>query len=201
MFFFCCLMTCDGNYWLTGFLSGIGPLVTSSTVVTLFQSFDVYDELQSWEVAYIIWGFSFFILCAIEPFITWSRGGKEHEQEVGTYWNSFLLKPFGIQVSSDGNTSMWSFTLVSLFPSIVGGYIANFLFDQKYEMECGTDIISSVCFDANTCCTLRSSHRDWYLFLPNIASSMVAAWGIIKITASILISTDDEIQNQIETPM
>merc|ERR1719242_1187291 len=97
----------------------------------------------------------------------------------------WLLKPFGVNPSQQSQRSIfWSIPLVSLAPSMVAGFLANFFLETKYLIACDQslfDPISDVCFhEEGVCCMVISSHTKPITFLASMASTILAAWGVVK---------------------
>ena len=187
------------NYWFNG-LSFIGVSITASIVVFLIQYFGVYDEIQSWQIAYLTWAFSFSLLCFAQSIVTYIKGGQNFADEVDEYWNAKMLQPFGIKANDAGSTSNWSFVLVACAPAIVFGYLANFILEEKFILSCSKNLQTDICND-DVCCELVSSHTDWIVFLVQLASSSLAAWGFIRYVGLLLLQIDEDVVTKDETQL
>merc|ERR1719242_1564448 len=111
----------------------------------------------------------------------------------------WLLKPFGVNPSQQSQRSIfWSIPLVSLAPSMVAGFLANFFLETKYLIACDQslfDPISDVCFhEEGVCCMVISSHTKPITFLASMASTILAAWGVVKGIGLLICSADDHVE-------
>merc|ERR1712062_325446 len=109
----------------------------------------------------------------------------------------WLLYPFGIKPSDAGDSDYWSIPLVSFAPAMVAGFLANFFLETKYLFECDKslyDSISDVCFDEEgVCCMAISSHTAPITFMASLASTILAAWGVVKTIGYLICIADDEV--------
>ena len=195
----------DGPAFMFAFMfMTLGPVVTTSVVVFLINSVgDYYDDIQSWQIAYITWGaFCTFIF---EGFLTLaSYYGDPNEDEEGATAVlrkvvKWLLYPFGIKPrQAEDETMFWTVPLVSFAPAMVIGYFANFILEPNYVFECdesyGPIADPDSCFnDGAICCMAISSHSEPMVFMASLASTVLAAWGVVKIIGYVICLHDDDI--------
>ena len=234
-----------------------GPLMTPGIVIWIVN--DVagsFDEIQSYQISYIIWGVSVGLIYTFYAF--WAHfhpsktpsfvertvervrslsahtstpsGGVTKTTEStlsppsdestkntesaqsnanGTSTESapidfeeefckILLLPFGLRSEDTGDSFNFTVPLVSLAPAIVGGYIANFILEKTYSLECDVDFNSfaDICEGEGVekvCCITVSNHQNWFDFLPDLAASILAGWGIVKLIATFISSYDEEV--------
>lgn len=186
-----------------------GTAVTTSVVVYLLNDVvGLYDELQSWQVAYILWG-AFCCLGLMTPEICSivQRKGEDEAWKVRETFDKFLLYPFGVKAVYAGNSCVWTLPLVSCAPALVGGFIANFIFEERHILECDKsyNVFSNIC-EENVCCIVISSHDNWINFITKLASSIIAGWGIVKSVGFFIttygddgVETEDETKTQTQT--
>ena len=155
------------------------PMITPGLIVFILNDVtDSYPEIQSWQCAYILSGVTVGLVQIIKLlWVDWYHYGDEVKDR--QFWD-LLLFPFGFKSANEG-TDFFSLPLLSLAPAIVGGYIANFILEEKYSLECDVryNPISTMCEDG-VCCITVSSHEDWFDFMPKLGGSVVTAWGVVK---------------------
>ena len=155
----------------------------------------VYPEIQSWEISWIIWGCIVFLIGIMEQIYV--HYSDKHYEDATKVYGQLLVAPFGLKIDAEYITDVYMYIcpLVALAPAIVGGYMANFFLEIRYFLDCdaGYNDISAICID-EICCVAVNSHEDWVEFLPKVASSSVAAWGVVKIFGTFLLSYDDNVE-------
>lgn len=174
----------------------LGPVITSSIVVFLLNSVgDFYDDIQSWQIAYITWGaLCTFIFAGITIVAHFEHSKKNFINLV-----RWLLYPFGIKPQkAEEETLFWTVPLVSVAPAMVIGYFANFIMAPKFVLAChesyGPIADPDSCFnDGAICCTAISSQADPLIFMAHLSSSILAAWGVVKIIGHFICLHDDNI--------
>ena len=200
---FLCLSFCL-ELWLdndvvTTLVILFGPLNTTiTTVICINYVGEFYDEIQSWEIAYISWSAFCFIGILIQE--TWVCCSKSKTRDqISQEFDSYLLAPFGVKASKVGSSGWWSLPLVSCAPAIVCGYLANYMLQERFELECNELYfgISDICED-DVCCIVISSHDDWINFITKLASSIIAGWGIVKSIGFFITKYDDDIEEHKE---
>ena len=165
----------------------VGPLMTPAIIIFIINNVtDSYPEIQSWQCAYILSGFTLALIQIINLWwVDWRHYGDEEKNE--QFWSALLL-PFGFKSNQDGDTSLFTLPLLSLAPAIVGGYIANFILERTYSLDCDEryNPISTMCEDG-VCCITVSNHENWFDFLPKLGGSIVTAWGVVKFIGTFVI--------------
>ena len=179
----------------------LGPVVTADIVVFLVNSVgDSYDEIQSWQIAYITWGsFCTIIFGGFITLVFIHHFGDADYNDVMDKLVRWLLYPFGIKPRrAEHETVFWTVPLVSLAPAMVLGFLANFILEPKYVFECdesyGPIADPDSCFnDGAICCIAISSHSEPLAFMASLASTILAAWGVVKIIGYFICFHDDDI--------
>ena len=184
-------------------LIGWGPAqpLTACLAVYLMNGVgDLYSEIQSWQVSYILWSACTCIgLLSQEVYACMLR--QEHRQKAEEAVNAAVLRPFGLTPVA-GNSGMWIMSLVALAPALVGGFIANSILDERYQLECkdAYNSFSDIC-QHGVCCIVVSSHQNTIDFLTKLASSILAAWGIVKIVGWFIIAHDASVKAKDQVAM
>lgn len=176
--------------------AAIGTTATPSIITWLLNSVtNYYSEIQPWQIAYIAWGVSCTLCVGLHAMAMILDKPDVHEE----FFIS-LLSPFGIEASSADVAGYWTIPLVSLAPAIVAGFLVNYMLEDQYVMRCTTDITSKICFD-DVCCAAVSWHArtEWYKFIGRLASSMVAAWGVVKLCGYFISKHDPWVQSRVDT--
>lgn len=188
---FACIGCCNEDVGdVAGLIAfALGPLITPGIAVLVMNEVcGAYGQIQSWQVAYILWGVGIALIYIANE--VWNSRYEEHNETfVGV-----LLLPFGVKAKDTGDSFMFLVPLVSTAPALVGGYIANFILAPSYTLECDIayNVISEICEDG-VCCLTVSSHEDLITFAPKLASSILAGWGIVKYLAMFLIKYSGEV--------
>eukprot|EP01083_Nonionella_stella_P079724 218881_1 len=179
----------------------------------LLSKLRLYDEIQSWMIAYIVWGiFTFMVLTTytILTIILQGRKQKKYLRTVNRIIFFIVAIDFGafdiISMLSAKNvyiedifsgqamglvTFFLQMPIASLLPSAVCGFIANYILQEKFELKCRTEIVNTnICFNSLEygCCEVISSH-NWmnsYAFMGRFASNILAVWAIIRICGYLL---------------
>eukprot|EP00483_Globobulimina_turgida_P003058 UN03063 len=162
-------------------LNATGPVITTSLVVFILNHIvNVYDDIQSWEIAYILWSVICALLYYAQEILVCMKKDKDRKEVVASF-DKFLLYPFGVKSSETGDSGIWSLPLVASAPAIVGGYIANYILSVHYVLECDPSYepISNIC-EKDVCCIITNSDENWINFIVQLASSILASWGIVK---------------------
>eukprot|EP01084_Bolivina_argentea_P151381 264225_1 len=177
----------------------ITPIINVNMVLT---EMNMWDEIQSWMISYIIWGIisliasiSHFVLIyfhkdirILDNAILLIMGVDFGDFDVGRELkdNENQLEMFGI---------IFIFpSLASLLPAITIGFIANYYLEEKFDLRCSEDIsISSehLCFEEQYgCCEIISSHdiKNAYVFIGGLASNVLFAWAVIRIAGYLLVN-------------
>eukprot|EP01084_Bolivina_argentea_P151384 264229_1 len=166
-----------------------GVIITPILVVHfMLNKSDLYDEIQSWMVSYIVWGASSYLTSimyfTLHRFFIKGKGAL----------NSVILMIIGVKINNNDhfikNTTtflgvVFVFSaLAALLPAAIAGFIANFALEEKFELKCGANITSDICFESDYgCCDVVSSHdyRNSYAFIGGLASNILATWAVIRI--------------------
>lgn len=184
----------------SGIMVALGPLtIPFGSVYLMNNILEWYVEIQSWQISYICWGICVAIFVVTENIwnlrseLEWETARLEHV--------NFLFFPFGIKVKTAGMANVYSFSLLALAAAIVGGFIANYMFEIKYYLQCDVKYNNASGFCTKgimidgVCCVTLNSHDEWMDFLPELASSCLAAWGLIKVLGTLLVEHDPEVKN------
>lgn len=181
------ILACFCCSWLFVPVAFLSPCATPIAVTILINDVgDFYEEIQSWQVTYIIWGTS----CGALLYAILYGAQRDIDQSTIENW---LLWPFGIKVKESDAAWIWLVPLVSIAVAIVGGFIANYILAKRYLLDCDESYTTGRCYDG-MCCRLVSSHdvRESSRFLGDLASNILAAWGVVKATAYFICVHDDE---------
>eukprot|EP01083_Nonionella_stella_P000725 2069_1 len=167
------------------------PLIM--TWLLLFK-FDYYDEIQSWMIAYIVWGVCSFVLGMVYIVLYVLMDSPKQKKYINSinkvvffivaidfgaldivsiitnvsFEDIFLGKAMGLV------TLFLTVPLASLLPSAISGFIANYILEEKFELKCRDDIVNTdICFESLDygCCEVISSHnwRNSYAFMGGLA--------------------------------
>eukprot|EP01083_Nonionella_stella_P138958 423020_1 len=188
----------------------ISPIVLIHFILSYSER---WMEIQSWMIAYIVWGiFTFMVLTTytILTIILQGRKQKKYLRTVNRIIFFIVAIDFGafdiISMLSAKNvyiedifsgqamglvTFFLQMPIASLLPSAVCGFIANYILQEKFELKCRTEIVNTnICFNSLEygCCEVISSH-NWmnsYAFMGRFASNILAVWAIIRICGYLL---------------
>lgn len=165
------------NPYCGSILQQIGTLTTPIVIVYITNDvFNEFADIQSWQISHIIWGCCVaFLVCVRVVWVYW------YGKNVRTFHDT-LLNPFGIKSpKNSGKSWMYTIPLVALAPAIFVGFISNFVLEETYILKCDEiyNSISTIC-ENGVCCNAISNHDDLVDFVPKVASSMLAGWGIVK---------------------
>eukprot|EP01083_Nonionella_stella_P243514 848451_1 len=105
-------------------------------------------------IAHIVWGFCVSMYWMFYVIVI--KSGKYNSV------NAMLWKVIGIDlpVEQQKSKGFISVLLASLIPAITAGFIANFILEEKFILECDKNTKeSNLCADnRDKCCTIISSH-------------------------------------------
>ena len=179
--------------------------------VVLLDSVDVDEwngEIQSWMIAYISWGIISYLLSMIVLSTMVYETWKQMEKMKTLMHIMFFIigVDFGdIDFQALYNSNMvFGFCVVGVFPSMVAslpsaivGFIANFVLEEKFVLQCSDDIDDTdLCFNnsGHGCCQVISSHdlRNSYSFMGGLASNILATWAIIRILGYLIVNIAPE---------
>jgi len=210
--FMCCVMPClicaamslddnsktENSLWMSAVVCMIaGILICPILVVYLSLETGFWDEIQSWMVSYVVWGFFTFLI----PLVFLGALAFENESLRKSIMSNITLV-IGVDFGNFDldDAKEWSGVaiiflfpcLAALLPAAVCGFIANFALEKKFELKCSEDITDSdICFDDSFgCCEVISSHEltSSYEFLGGLASNILATWALIRIGGYLLIN-------------
>lgn len=93
--------------------------------------------------------------------------------------DDMLMIPLGIKVARAATERIGNsqyMTPLVIAPAIICAYVASFLLEQKFNLECDIMSVTDIC-----------DHGEWSDFLPKLASSILAAWTIVNAAGVFLI--------------
>jgi len=183
----CCLATWKGLE-LSRYSDRAGPVAiiwliiantaTPTAIVLLINNVTAYyEEIQSWQVAYITWGVGCSLAwCALAVLDCMKQKDAFHGLAKS------LLRPFGVKVSESGSSPLWAIPLVAGAPALIAGFMANFMFEERYIIQCNADyeVVSDMCFDDGICCVSVRLQTEWTTFMTSLASTILASWGLVR---------------------
>ena len=154
----------------------------------------VYDDIQSWMVAYMTWG---LCSCCYYVRLAMLLGDK-------TFLTSFdwLWKVVGIEMPVDMRMDKLYLCvhLASLLPAAVAGFVANFAMQEKFDLLCNDDLdifdATVLCTtDSATCCGLVSSWKleTSYAFVGKIISNVLGVFAFVRLLAWLMTQGDPEL--------
>eukprot|EP01084_Bolivina_argentea_P124990 221485_1 len=196
---------CDGLSWVFMFI-GLMILPLFAVWVMLSQ-FDFYDEIQSWMIAYIVWGTSSFTLLVI--FVVALRLEEQKSERLINVSKNIIFYIVGVDLGKldviDILTDRSGFYFASivlmmlppcasLLPAAIVGFIANFVLEEKFFFKCDREIVNEdICFNTSYgCCEVISSHNieNTYAFIGGLASNILATWAIIRFSGYLLVNAN-----------
>ena len=87
-------------------------------------------------------------------------------------------------------------SLAALLPAIIIGFIANFVLEEQFLLECAESITDeTLCFENKYgCCEVISSHdiQNSYQFIGGLASNILFTWGIVRIVGYLMVNITPE---------
>ena len=90
----------------------------------------------------------------------------------------------------------------ALLPASIVGFIANFILEEKFELQCRDDFVNEdLCFDSDyDYCEIVLTHnwRNTYGFIEGLASNILASWAIIRICGYLLVNADSNFSAQVK---
>eukprot|EP01084_Bolivina_argentea_P288639 495455_1 len=185
----------------------LGIVITPGVIVhIILTKTDLYNEWQSWMVVYIIFGIISFLITNAYFILNYFQRYHETLSKVvlliiGVDFGDFDV--FEVFDKPEDDWKVSDFTVVggilfifpalaSLLPAIICGFIANFVWDEKFQLKCSGDIINDdLCFESqHGCCDVISSHdyQSSYVFIGGLASNILATWAIIRIVGYLLVN-------------
>ena len=174
--------------WLNLYMSLSFFIVPPLIVYFCFIYSGVYDEIQSWHIFYIAWGSSIGIFCLIH-----STMDRKKQRE----FDKFLWSIIGVEANDTGKGyDDPSWFIVACLPAVVAGFIANYILEEKFLLECNNET-GDICFeDGRGCCVVISSHdiSNFYDFMGGLFSNILAAYAFIRICGWILALGDLELR-------
>eukprot|EP01083_Nonionella_stella_P097579 274292_1 len=188
-----CRFESESQYQLWFF--PVYPITFSGFVVPPFMmmwlllfKLSYYDEIQSWMIAYIVWGTCSFVMVVtyftlIFAFRYTDRPKQATAKCINTINKALLFivaVDFGaldiVSILTDDDlyldhilegkamgvvTLFLTIPIASLLPAAVCGFIANYILEEKFELKCRSDITNTnICFNSlgYGCCEVISSH-------------------------------------------
>lgn len=184
----CMKATLSEDKWINLFMSTNFFTVPALVVYFAFLDSGAYDEIQSWHIFYITWGASIGIMCVITSFLNKKQQSK---------FDNFLWSVIGVEATDTGKGyDDPSWFIVACLPAVVAGFIANYILEEKFLLECDNDT-GDICFeDGRGCCVVISSHKleNFYDFMGGLFSNILAAYAFIRICGWILALGDLEMR-------
>ena len=189
----------------SGFL--ITPPIIVYLVLLKWINYEAWNaEIQSWMIAYITWGvFTYLFILIIWIFGVLEKLAAAKKMVFCIFWISGI--EFDFIEASKLFTRHWKFViltvaifpaLAALLPSIIIGFIANYIVEEQFILDCGEDVTNdTLCFsdDGYGCCEVISSHdiRNSYTFIGGLASNILATWAIIRLVGYLMVNITPEI--------
>ena len=210
----CCGLICvgccgsyEGNVIISTILiTYSGMLYVPGVVVyVVLSESTLWSEIQSWMISYIVWALVSYIFSSGYWGSTFTNS-KSKLNLMDSTVKAIIGVDLGdislVQVLSQGGVDLSAMSLMgltfilpafaALLPAAIIGFIANFILEEKFELQCGDNIESSyLCFEAQYgCCEVISSHdyRNTYQFLGGLASNCIAVWAIIRIVGYLVVN-------------
>eukprot|EP01083_Nonionella_stella_P099936 281266_1 len=193
------------------FIASCSGLFIAPILVTHFiLRAEIYKEIQSWMVAYIAWGIFIFLFITAYVLSGFTR-------RRGTWVQNILFVIVGLQFDIDfnyilstagkPNTSGIMITLSILFvfpalasvlPATIAGFVANFIFEEKFLLKCSEDVVNDqLCFDEQYgCCDIISSHefQNMHVFIGGLTSNILASWAVIRIVGYLVTNSSSTLR-------
>eukprot|EP01084_Bolivina_argentea_P304015 524980_1 len=178
----------------------LAPILSADFILEYSQ---VYDEIQSWNVAYIVWGIILYcMICLIIVLLIndereWSKVIMHHLFSVISIIIGVDFGDFSLTEAVKSSDAMLAITVALIFPAVsallpaaVAGFTANFILEEKFELKCSEDITNTDwCFKSEYgCCDIISSHdvNNSYAFIGGLASNVLAIWAVIRIVGYLI---------------
>eukprot|EP01083_Nonionella_stella_P029764 81838_1 len=183
----------------------ISPIVLIHFILSYSER---WMEIQSWMIAYIIWGMTSWLLPA-----TFIMVLVRHNIKIVSVYTKLILIIIGIDfggwdVDDVGNEQnmLGLFVIMMVFPSLasvlpaaVAGFIANYILEEQFVLKCegiyeeyDDESLCSV-YDEGThgCCHIVSSHEvmNSYSFIGGLASNIIAVWAVIRIIGYFIVNS------------
>lgn len=157
----------------------VGPFINSCAMVTVCLVLEGY--LRTSVALLAAWMMSYSILCVTHcVLVNWLNMMTHND------FGNILLRFFGVNATQAGYTAYWSHMLVSLLPGIFMGALSHWFnsTDAHRSVLC----LGST-FDAHSC-KVVDNRFNVFVAAPQIAGNFIAAYGLIKVMAQYLVSTD-----------
>eukprot|EP01084_Bolivina_argentea_P059779 109210_1 len=197
------------NYFLSYSGMIIFPGFITYFVVYYLQ---LFPEIQSWMISYIIWGILSFITTMMV------HGSWLFGFGYGILGN-YLLLIIGVDLGGHDVTELnddedeehdsnclsnmlenvdlyiaYIFpALASFLPAAVCGFLVNFVWEEQYVLNCSEEVKnSSLCYGAGRCCEIISSHdfKNSYSFVGGLASNILAVFASIRIVGFLMVNAN-----------
>jgi len=168
-------------------------------------------EIQSWMIAYLSWG----ALCFVLLTAVFLGVAVSHELAprfgrgvlTATFWVLGLhfgdMDVIEILDATRDSDDILRFVMATIFvmgvfpamaallPASVVGFIANYVLEEKFELECTHQVEDqTLCYQDYGCCQVISSHdvRNSYAFMGGLASNILATWAVLRITGYLMVN-------------
>ena len=158
-------------------------------------------EIQSWMISYLSWGIFSFLYSTIVALAIVMEVKLTLIMAL-MFW--IIGVDFG-DIDPDNFRANLTFALAVVFvypalaallPATIIGFIANYVLEEQFELQCSHDITDSeLCFDDKYgCCEIISSHniQDSYQFMGGLSSNILATWAIIRIIGYLMVNVTPE---------
>eukprot|EP01083_Nonionella_stella_P039117 106389_1 len=190
----CCRKRIKTSSWLfekipiEDSIYGASILLTTFIVLLIISLLDIYSEIQSWMVAYMVWCiyvvmYSFNRACTVYSIFSKREiCGMKAGNVQG--FNLIIKYVVGVEVDNKAENNYTRLLAVvgGLFPALLAGLVANYILQEKYTLKCSKDFSSEIC-EGPICCKLISSHeiKYFYQFIGVLASRIIASFGIVRL--------------------
>ena len=171
----------------------IGAIVNCVVVIILLHVFQVFHEINSLEVSFMVWIFFNFGCLVFEKIFLIKYGSKEYVVQ-----ERKLFLVFGIDSEKiiDFKTDgiIFHYAAFSLLPAIVAGYTANWFLEERYQLICNSNVSESysvtLCESQQLsdapCCSLEYINDDFFKFAAIAFASMLAGYKLVSFVIRIL---------------
>lgn len=126
VFIFCIWGTSAGTMTIFLAFVAVSNVVIPITVIELINLSSYYEEIQSWQIAYIAWGVACGMGWSAYAVLIYMQ--TEHAE---AKLSKMLLLPFGVKSSKAVGVTAWAIPLVSMAAGIFSGFVANFFWRKS----------------------------------------------------------------------
>eukprot|EP01084_Bolivina_argentea_P139935 246116_1 len=182
---------CNGGMVIT-------PIVT--ICVILYETELYSDGIQSWMITWVVWSVLTFIITSVNVY-----SATLEKDKITKIVNNIVLPVVGVDLGGFTESDVfetgewWELVvryicqaLACLVPAAIAGFIANYIFEEKFNLECGADIKNDyLCFESEYgCCHIVSSYdiANSYIFIGSLASNVLAIWAVVRIMGYLVVN-------------